>query len=207
MEGSVIDIAREIQAIAQSGLSFSRDPFDQERFKQLVDVAAALVARHTAHPKEYIDKVFSAESGYVTPKLDVRAAAFQNSKILMVRERESSGWTLPGGFVDVNESLSEAVTRETKEESGLLIIPRKIAAIYDHRKHGYKAHLYHFYKFYVLCDIDSGVVSTSIETSEVQFFSREEVDSLFLDPGRTTRDHVLRMFDHLGDQSLPTDFD
>lgn len=207
MELSVIDIAREIQAIAQSGLSFSKDPFDQERFKQLVDVASTLVARHTTHPKEYIDRVFSAEAGYVTPKLDVRAAAFRDSKILMVKERESSGWTLPGGFVDVNETLSEAVTRETKEESGFEVVPRKIAGIYDHRKHGYKPHLYHFYKIYVLCDVADGDASISVETSEIRFFSRDEIEALFLDPGRTTCTHVLRMFDHFDDRTLQTDFD
>lgn len=193
--------------IAQSGLSFSKDPFDQDRFKQLVDVVSTLVARHTTHPKEYIDRVFSAEAGYVTPKLDVRAAAFKDSKILMVRERESSGWTLPGGFVDVNESLSEATSREVEEESGFVVKPRKIAAIYDHRKHGYKPHLYHFYKFYVLCEIDGGSSSTSIETSGVDFFSRDQIENLNLDPGRVTRMHVLRMFDHFNDRTLQTDFD
>jgi len=207
LELSIIDIARQIQAIAQSGLSFSRDPFDQERFKQLVDVASTLIARHTTHSKDYIDRVFSAETGYATPKLDVRAAAFQDHKILMVKERESSGWTLPGGFVDVNESLSEAVTREAMEESGLIVFPRKIAAIYDHRKHGYKPHLYHFYKIYILCDVSGGAASTSIETSEVQFFARNELEALFLDPGRTTRVHLLRMFDHFDNQALQTDFD
>ncbi len=183
MERSFMDIAREIQAIAQSGLSFSIDPFDKERFKQLVDVASTLVARHTNHPKEYIDHVFSAESGYVTPKLDVCAAAFRDSKILMVRERESSAWTLPGGFVDVNESLREAASREVKEESGFLVKPLKVAAIYDHRKQGYKPHLYHFYKFYVICEIDSGTASTNIETTAVEFFSRCQVGSLDIDPG------------------------
>jgi ADP-ribose pyrophosphatase YjhB (NUDIX family) len=207
LEKTVIDIAREIQAIAQSGLSFSKDPFDQERFKQLQEIASTLVARHSIHEKESIDRLFSAESGYATPKLDVRAAAFRDAKILLVRERDSAGWTLPGGFVDVNESLREAVTREAKEESGFDVVPRKIAAIFDHRKHGYKPHLYHFYKIYVLCDIEGGQASLSPETSEIKFFSRSEIDELYLDPGRGTRAHICRMFEHLADRSLQTDFD
>ncbi len=207
MDLSVIEIAHEIQAIAQNGLSFSKDPYDQDRFKQLVDVASMLVARHTTHPKEYIDRVFSAEAGYVTPKLDVRAAVFRDSKILMVKERGSSGWTLPGGFVDVNESLSKAVTRETREESGFIVVPKKVCGIYDHRKHGYKPHLYHFYKIYVLCDVSGGEAASSVETSEIGFFARREIEALFLDIGRTTCAHVLRMFDHFGNQALQTDFD
>lgn len=171
------------------------------------EIASTLVARHSSHAKEYIHRVFSAEAGYATPKLDVRAAAFRDAKILLVRERDSAGWTLPGGFVDVNESLREAVTREAKEESGFEVVPRKIAAIFDHRKHGYKPHLYHFYKIYVLSEIAGGQVSPSIETSEVKFFSRGEINELFLDPGRATRAHIDRMFEHFADQSLQTDFD
>lgn len=207
MEKTIVDLAREIQAISQSGLSFSKDPFDHERFTQLLAVASDLIARHTKHPKEYIDSVFSAEKGYITPKLDVRAAAFRESKILLVKERGSEGWTLPGGFVDVNESLSEATIREAQEESGFTVRPLKIAAVFDHRKHGYKPHLYHFYKIYILCDIDAGDLKSSSETEEVAFFARAEINPLEVDMGRCTREHILRMFDHHENVHLPADFD
>lgn len=120
-EKSLLDLSREIQAISKSGLAFSKDPYDIERFKQLVDIAAELISKHSIHSKEFINNVFSAEAGYVTPKLDVRAAAFKDQKILMVKEKDSSAWTLPGGYVDVNESLSTAIEREVFEESGLTV--------------------------------------------------------------------------------------
>jgi len=152
-------------------------------------------------------KVFSAEAGYVTPKIDVRAAVFKDGKILMVKERESDAWTLPGGYVDVNESLSIAGEREVFEESGLEVKSRKVAAIFDHRKHGYKAHLYHFYKIYLICDLLGGSAISNIETSEVAYFSKEEIEHLTLDPARITRAHALRMFDHYLNPELPADFD
>jgi ADP-ribose pyrophosphatase YjhB (NUDIX family) len=159
------------------------------------------------HSKEFISKVFSADMGYITPKIDVRAAVFNGGKLLMVRERESNAWTLPGGYVDVNESLSIAAEREVLEESGLHVKAKKVAAIYDHRKHGYKAHLYHFHKIYVICDLLGGSEQTNIETIEVSYFSKSEIEALPLDPGRVTLAHALRMFDHYSHPELATDFD
>jgi ADP-ribose pyrophosphatase YjhB (NUDIX family) len=207
MEKTLLDFSREIQAISSSGLYFSKDPYDLQRFKQLNEIAAELIAKHSLHSKQFVSKVFSAESGYVTPKIDVRGAIFANNRILMVKEQASSAWTLPGGYVDVNESLSQAIEREVLEESGFLVKAKKVAAIFDHRKHGYKPHLYHFYKIYLVCDLVGGTENTNIETSEVGYFAASDLDSLPLDPGRITKEHVLRMFDHYSQPSLLADFD
>jgi ADP-ribose pyrophosphatase YjhB (NUDIX family) len=209
MDSTLLDACRQIQAISQSGLAFSKDPYDQERFQQLKAIASDLVAAHTSHSKEYIERIFSAEAGYATPKLDVRGAVFREGRILMVREKSTQRWTLPGGYVDVGESLSESVQRELLEEAGLVVRARKVAGLFDHRKHGYKPHLYHFYKIYLLCDLLGGELGpkTNIEVSEVAFFSESELEALELDPGRVARAHILRMFEHARSPLLPTDFD
>src|SRR5665647_612951 len=140
---NTIDIAREIQALAQSGLTFTKDLFDRERYEHLQKLAVQLVLRSTSHTDEYIAKIFSVESGYATPKLDARSAVFNQNKILLIKERDSRKWTLPGGYIDVNETLSEAAAREVLEETGYSVSVNKIAAIFDHRLHGHKPHLYH----------------------------------------------------------------
>ncbi len=206
MEKTVLDFGREIEAIAKNGIAFSKDPFDLERFHQLETVAAELISRHSDHSKVHLGSIFSAEKGYSTPKLDVRGAVFRDGRVLMVKEK-SGGWTLPGGYVDVNESLSQAIEREVNEESGLLVKAQKIAAIFDHRQHGYKPHLYHFYKIYIICTLNGGFEKTNIETTDIAWFSKSELESVVLDQGRITKTHVLRMFDHLTSQLLPTDFD
>jgi ADP-ribose pyrophosphatase YjhB (NUDIX family) len=207
MEKTLLDLSREIQAISKTGLSFSKDPYDLQRFEQLSEIAAELIANHSIHSKQFVDRVFSAESGYVTPKIDVRGAVFTDDKILMVREKATGAWTLPGGYVEINESLSQAVEREVLEESGFEVKAKKVAAIYDHRKHGYKAHLYHFYKIYVVCDLVGGTENTNIETTEARWLSKSDLNCLPLDPGRITKAHVLRMFDHFSEPTLLADFD
>ena len=126
MEKTLLDLSREIQAISKTGLSFSKDPYDFQRFKQLSEIAAELIANHSIYSEEFVNRVFSAESGYVTPKIDVRGAIFTNDKILMVREKATGAWTLPGGYVEINESLSQAVEREVLEESGFVVRLRKL---------------------------------------------------------------------------------
>lgn len=204
---TLLDACRQIAAICQSGLAFSKDPYEQERFHRLQAIAAELIAQHTSHSGESIGRVFSAEAGYATPKLDVRGAVFDQRRILMVREKATGRWTLPGGYVDVGESLSESVEREVREESGFEVKAWKVAAVFDHRKHGYKPHLYHFYKVYLLCNLLGGAPKESVETSEAAFFSRGDLAALDLDPGRITKAHVLRMFEHLESPLLPADFD
>lgn len=207
MPKTLLDLSREVQAIAQSGLAFSKDPFDIDRFKQLTSIAAELIANNSSHQKEFLENIFAAESGYATPKLDVRAAVFNNDKILLVKESSTNAWTLPGGFVDVNEPLSHAAEKEVFEESGYTVQTRKVAAIFDSRQHEYKPHLYHFYKIYVICELKGGSAKTSIETTDVAYFFESEIENLSLDTVRITKKHILRMFDHHTQPSLSVDFD
>src|SRR3954470_10819805 len=89
---------RELQAIAQTGIAFTKDPYDRQRYEALRALAARIVATHTDVPTERIMALFDAERGYATPKVGVRGAVFDEAgRLLMVRETEDGGrWTLPG---------------------------------------------------------------------------------------------------------------
>ena len=108
-----LDWAVELQALAQAGLHYSRDPFDRERFQQVRDIAAEMLAERTALPLETVKDLFCGETGYQTPKLDPRAAVFRDGRILLVREN-SGTWSLPGGWVDVNVSVLENTAEQVR---------------------------------------------------------------------------------------------
>ena len=126
-------IAREVRAIAQTGLAFSADGFDQQRYQRLRELAALLMAQGSAGEQESILELLRQEKGYATPKVDVRGAAFEDGRVLMVREISDGKWTLPGGWADVNQSAGECVVREIAEESGFEARALKLAAVYDYQ--------------------------------------------------------------------------
>ena len=110
--------AVELQALSQTGLFFTKDNFDRERYEKIRLIAADIIANYTELPIQKVQELFCNETGYQTPKLDTRAAIFQDEKILLVKEKNGT-WSLPGGWVDVNVSVKENTIKEVKEEAGL----------------------------------------------------------------------------------------
>ena len=200
--------AREMQALAQTGLAFTRDPYDRERYQQLRGLAARIMAAHSALDALRIEALFAEETGYATPKLDVRGAAFRDGKLLMVREAVDNGrWTLPGGWADVNQSPAEAVVKEVREESGFDVRVVKLAAVWDRTRHGHvPAYPFHIWKLFFICEITGGEARASLETTGVAFFAEAELPA-DLSLGRVLLPQLRRMFEHLRQPELPTDFD
>lgn len=206
MEPQWLAWAREIQAIAQSGLAFTKDIYDRERYERLRALAARMMAATSAADPAFIEHLFAGESGYATPKIDVRGAVFRDGKILLVRERADEGrWTLPGGWADVNRSPSEAVIAEVREEAGLEVRPVKLAALYDRRRHPHPPFPFHIYKLFFLCEVTAGRPAPGMETEGVDFFSLDALPEL--STGRVLAAQIARMFAHHAEKDLPTEFD
>lgn len=166
----------EIQALAQSGLAYTDNDFDKERYLRLTELAADIAAEVTHNAPNFVKPIFTLpQKSYATPILDIRSFVLKDDKILMVRERADGKWTLPGGFVDVNESPSEAVVRETLEESGFLVKPLKLMAIWDTLKHEHALRWPHIYKCVFHCEFLGGEARSNLEISDIDFFSRSNL--------------------------------
>lgn len=200
--------AREIQAIAQIGLGFTQDPYDAERYAALRQLAARIMAEHTGVELGRIEGLFNEETGYATPKLGVRGAVFDASgRILMVRETiDGDRWTLPGGWADVNQTPAMSVEREVFEESGYRVKALKLAAVWDRARQLQPALAFSVVRMFFICTLQGGAPATSLETSGVGWFHRQDVPA-DLSLRRTTPHHVDRMFAHRKDPGLPTEFD
>ena len=194
-----------LQSMAQTGLAFSRDPFDIERYKNILEIAAEMASEGSDNSLEEISALYRFDSGYATPKVDVRAAVFREGKILLVKEKTDGRWTLPGGWADVGDTPSEAVTREVLEESGFETRVTKLLAVLDRNKQGHPFEPFHIYKIFFLCRITGGTASPSEETSEVEFFSEDELPDISLQ--RVTPGQLEMMFEHYRDPERPADFD
>lgn len=205
MEPVWLEHVRELQAIAQTGLAYAVDPFDVERYTRLRETAVHLLASLSGTHPEVVQDLFAGDSGYATPKVDVRGVVFRDGALLLVRERSDGLWTLPGGWADVNASPRHVVEKEVREESGYEVRASKLLALYDRRKHGHPPLAHHVYKLFVGCELVGGSARESIETSGAGFFGENGLPELSLT--RVTPGQIARMFEHHRHPEWPADFD
>jgi ADP-ribose pyrophosphatase YjhB (NUDIX family) len=198
--------ARRLLAIAQIGLTYAEGVFDRERYEQIRQIGAEMMAKQSDADYQKTLELFSAEVGYATPKVDVRGVVFRDDRILMVKECTDGCWSLPGGWVDVNESPSDAAVREIAEETGFQTRAVKLLAIWDRAKHPhFPPYPFHIYKITMLCELLGGKATPSHETPEVGFFAEGALPKLSID--RVTSGQIARLFEHHRNADLPTDFD
>jgi ADP-ribose pyrophosphatase YjhB (NUDIX family) len=198
--------ARRLEAIAQSGLTYCKDKFDIQRYHEIREISSEMMASGAALPSAApITELFAQQSGYATPKIDFRVAVSQNHRILLVRELEDGGWTLPGGWADVGEPPSIGAAREVREESGYEVRITKLAAVYDRDVQGHPPHAFHAYKLFFIGELTGGSSRDSQETADAQFFPEDQIPPLSL--SRVTPAQIRHMFEHFRHPELPTTFD
>ena len=198
--------AKQLQALSQNGLTYAQDPFDRERYEQIRQIAAEMLAEQAGVKIEDVLDLFVREKDYATPKVDVRGAVFKDDKILLVKERSDGKWALPGGWADVGESPSESVEREVWEESGFHVRPLRLAAVYDRGKHPHKPLMhYHIYKLFFICEITGGQATTSSETEQVAFFEESNLPELSIT--KILPEQIAKMFEYYRRDELPAYFD
>lgn len=200
--------AQQIQAIAQTGLAYTEGPYDRERYHQLRAIAAEMLAAYGGSDPTQVLDLLSQETGYATPKVDVRGVVFRDDTILLVKEREDGRWTLPGGWADVGETPAEATVREVQEEAGYPTRAVKLLAAYDRDRQGHTPPLIHaVYKLFFRCELldDSVDPQPNLEVEDVGFFAADRIPDLSL--GRVTPQQLARWFEHYRQPDLPTDFD
>ena len=199
--------ARRIQAVAQSGLTYGRDPYDRERYQALQEIAAQMmVASSTDGELGPVQALFAQQQGYATPKVGVRAVVFDDvGRLLLVRETADGGWTPPGGWADVGDSPSQVAIREVAEESGYDVRVTRLLGVLDRDKQGHSPIPWHVYNIYFMCEVISGVATPSSETSAVAWFERQQIPPLSLD---RIQPHLIDLFfAYHDDPTLPAVFD
>lgn len=190
-----LEWAKQIQAISQNGLAYSKDVYDLERFEQLRELSITILNEYTDVEIEKIRTLFASESGYATPKVDIRGVVFQNDEILLVKERLDGAWSLPGGWADIGLSPREIVIKEIKEESGYDVRTIRLLGILDTKFHDHPPSALHVYKVYILCEIIGGEASGGVETSAVQFFIEDQLP--ILSEERVTEKQIKELFKFL----------
>ncbi len=192
--------------MAQAGLTYSQNPYERERCEELREIASEMLAASSDIPHHDWQHIFKNETGYATPKVDVRGAVFENGKVLLSRELDDGLWSLPGGWADVNNTPSEAVIRELREESGYTVRCIKLAAVLDRDLHYTgNPHPFHIYKLLFLCEREGQAEPLCHDITASGFFDVNDLPPL--SEHRTLPKHIKMLYRHYLDPSRPSEFD
>lgn len=199
-----LEWARELQFIAQAGLTYSRDRFDLERFERIREISAEIVAARSNLSLDEVKGLFCNETGFQTPKMDTRGVVFNNGKILLVQERNGE-WSLPGGWLDVNQTVRSNTEKEVREEAGLDVEAERIIALLDRNRHNTPVYAYNICKVFVLCRLKGGSFQPNNETVASGYFSPDELPPLCYD--KTTPAQIKLCFDAVANDNWNPVFD
>lgn len=197
--------AIEIQSLAQAGLTYTDNVYDIERYERLREIAAEIIEEKSNISLEKVKDLFCNENGYQTPKIDTRAAIFKDEKILLTHENNGT-WSLPGGWCDVLESVASNTIKEVKEETGLDVETIKIVAVQDRNKHNKPIYAYGVCKIFVLCNVIGGEFIENIETTEIKYFSLDEIPNNLAEE-KTNNEQIEMCFKAYKDEKWQTQFD
>ncbi len=196
----LLEFARELAAIGQAGITYSPDPFDRERFVRLREMASELLQTSENVPRF----TWPPETGYDTPKVDVRAMVFREGEILLIKESGTQLWTPPGGWADVNLTPAENSEKECREESGFIVKAQSLVSLIEKERAGYPKNANTIYKAIFLCEISGGKAMTGIESSAVEFFPIGELPPL--DTDRIREIDIRNAYARHLDPTLPAVF-
>lgn len=180
MQDTILKIARRLQAISQAGIHYAENEFDRERYEEIRRLSVSLASEMSDLPVSKISELFTNETGFQTPKVDIRAVVVDNDRILLTREKADGRWSLPGGFADINISPRRNAEKEVIEETGLTVQATRLLALVDTDYHNFPPLEYHYYKIVVLCNYISGELKGSNETYESAYFAFDDLPDLSL---------------------------
>lgn len=172
-----------LSGIARTGLGFTGNLYERERFEEVLavagDIRAAAEADHDFDAEHYVEEwmkgVGKGIAGYITPKAAVGAVVHNDAgEILLVQRADSGIWLYPTGWADVGYSPSEIAVKEVREETGILCEPLRLIALLDGMRLGFTR--VPLYSLVFLCRAVSGELQAHpLETSDVGWFSEHDL--------------------------------
>jgi ADP-ribose pyrophosphatase YjhB (NUDIX family) len=172
----IFSLLDSIQSIARNGLYYTTNEYDKERYERLLSLTSQTYSELLSIPEETVKARFLAELGYITPKVGTNAAIFnEKGEILLMERIDGSGWCMPCGFVEPNETPTEGVVREVREETGLDVKIKQLVGIFT-RKPGEKTGPHTFVSIVYLCDVVGGQLRISHEGKALNYWVIDEVN-------------------------------
>ncbi|MEQ9763751.1 NUDIX hydrolase [Streptococcus sp. ZJ151] len=203
-EEAWLEWAVRLQALAQNGLAYDPEVFDRERYEEIRDIASQMLSDVSGIPHSKVTELFASEDGYQTPKIDTRAAIFEDDKVLLVQEANGL-WALPGGWCDVQESILSNTIKEVKEETGFEVEAKRLVAVQDKRKNNQSNTAVRVIKHFVLCHYIRGAFQANSETLDAKYFDLNQLPEL--SQNKTTAKQIRLCYEAYRAEHWETVFD
>ena len=173
------DFAKYLQrmiALTDTGLTFTKDPFDRERYEDLRGLLSEMLNQASNLDSEEVAEVLKPTSAYATPLMDVRAWIVEDENICLVRGQGENDWALPGGFGEVGYSPTENILKEIEEETGFEAKVERLLAVFDTNRFQLQSKQYA--KFIFECKLLDGQFQENQEIADLQFFAIDQLPNL-----------------------------
>ena len=176
-ETDLLRWAEALSGIARTGLGFTESLYEQERFEEVLAVAADI--RHAVDVEidretlvdEWLKGVGKGVPGYVTPKVAIGCIVGNDrGEILLVHRPESRIWLYPTGWADVGYSPAEVAVKEVAEETGIVCVPKRLLSVVDGQRRGFTR--FGMYMLVFHCEAIGGELQGHpLETLDVGWFT------------------------------------
>jgi ADP-ribose pyrophosphatase YjhB (NUDIX family) len=202
MDNHLLEEIKRLKAIADTGLLYSANDYDRERYSELQEMSFRLLQTISGHSADALKESFPMAKDYPTAKVDIRGILLSpDKKVLLVKESIDGKWALPGGWADVGYSPKEVITKEFKEETGLDIRPKSLLAVFDKKKHPHPPQPFYVYKMVFYCEAASTEIEKGFDVLDVQYFDIDHLPEL-------SEDRILRsQIELLYNKVLSSDFE
>lgn len=205
-EKDLIILSQRIRALSQTGLAYTKDTYDQERYNELIAISDSIVSLCTGIEKTEITNCFRTDKEYITPKVDVRAIVFnEHDELLMVREKLDGLWSIPGGWADVGSSPTEVAVKEVHEETGLIVEAERLIAVIDMSRHAHPPIPFYVYKLLILCRLKGGTFTEAFDILDKGFFQLTNLPPLSLE--RIIPEEIQMAYKSYKEPSIPVYID
>ena len=163
-------------ALTDTGLTFTKDPFDRERYEDLRSLLSEMLNQASDLDADEVAELLKPTSAYATPLMDVRAWIVEDEKICLVRGQGENDWALPGGFGEVGYSPTENILKEIEEETGFKAKVERLLAVFDTNRFQLQSKQYA--KFVFECKLLDGQFQENQEIADLQFFAIDQLPNL-----------------------------
>ena len=172
------EIADELRGSASIGLHHAQNDYDRERYEHALRLSAEIVGVIEGRDGDAVLETYRGNLDHVSPSVGANAVVMRGERVLLIRRSDDGLWALPGGLVEVGETIAEATARELREEAGVDAEAVRLLGVWDSRRVRSKLRMQLYHTAMFMEQGTGELRPDGVETTEVGFFAEDDLPPL-----------------------------